>query len=247
MLDRELEDAEEQYQTTIRSHLQMVDSLLDLQYLRMRALTDEYEKNLHQMEEEFDTERTEIINAHGRQKKDILDIKSAMENDISEAEADARQEFESQREELKKRNSEEYNVLKISLESCIEDLENQFHNSHAVYLASTNSRTQSFKELTERDAASARIIEKRMRKLTRLHDSLSHWRTKIATNTREWEERNRSLRDEKDTMAKHYQELKGRMNRFRDAENERIKALAIHSSNAIKVGVPLCEIVRARE
>lgn len=33
-----------------------------------------------------------------------------------------------------------------------------------------------------------------MRKLVKLQDALGHWRTKIATNSREWEERNRALR-----------------------------------------------------
>jgi len=36
----------------------------------------------------------------------------------------------------------------------------------------------------------------------------TQWRTKIATNSREWEERNRALRNEKEIMSRHYQELK---------------------------------------
>lgn len=38
MLDRDLEDAEEQHQMALRSHLTIVDSLLALQYKRVRAL-----------------------------------------------------------------------------------------------------------------------------------------------------------------------------------------------------------------
>jgi hypothetical protein len=51
-----------------------------------------------------------------------------------------------------------------------------------AYLDSTESRTQSFKELTAKDAASAKIIEQRMRKLIRLHEQIAQWRTKIATS-----------------------------------------------------------------
>mmetsp|Transcript_36300 Transcript_36300/g.43865 ORF Transcript_36300/g.43865 Transcript_36300/m.43865 type:complete len:516 (-) Transcript_36300:287-1834(-) len=234
MLDRDLEDAEEQYQMALRSHLMIVDALIDLQYTRVKALEEEFTNSLCALEEEFETERTEIINAHMRQKKDIHDMMAAMEHQFQEVEHDARQEFESQREEIKNRNSEEYNVLKISLESTIEELERHFEQAHQAYLASTDARTQSFRQLTKNDAASARIIEKRMRKLIRLQDSLAHWRTKIATNSREWEERNRSLRNEKDIMSRHYQELKGGMNRFRGAEGERLKQLSINSGTCIK-------------
>ena len=38
MLDRDLEDAEEQYQMAHRAHLMVMDSLLDLQHNRLRAL-----------------------------------------------------------------------------------------------------------------------------------------------------------------------------------------------------------------
>ena len=64
----------------------------------------------------------------------------------------------------------------------------------------------------------------------RASHSLAHWRTKIATNSREWEERNRLLRNEKDIMSRHYQTLKGGMNRFRGAEGacELLKCPAMH-------------------
>ncbi len=54
MLDRDLEEAEEQYQAAIRSHLAVVDSLLTLQYQRMRALEAEFTSDLHALQDEFD-------------------------------------------------------------------------------------------------------------------------------------------------------------------------------------------------
>ena len=85
-----------------------------------------------------------------------------------------------------------------------------------------------------RDGISARTIEKRMRKLIRLQDSLVHWRTKIATNSREWEDRNRALRNEKEVMSRHYQELKGGMNKFRSKEGKKLQALILNSGAAAK-------------
>uniref|UniRef100_A0A061R1K0 Dynein regulatory complex subunit 2 n=1 Tax=Tetraselmis sp. GSL018 TaxID=582737 RepID=A0A061R1K0_9CHLO len=232
MLDRDLEDAEEQYQLSLRGHLRVVEGLLDLQYLRMKALQEEFNSDLKALEEEFDTERAEIENAHARQKKDMHDMMAKMEQEFQEAENEARHEFESVREEIKNRNSEEYNVLKIQLESTIEELERHFEHAHQAYLSSTEMRTAAFRQLTKNDAASARIIEKRMRKLVRLQDALAHWRTKIATNSKDWEERNRALRNEKDIMSKHYQALKGTMDRFRSAQADRLKTLSLSSGSA---------------
>lgn len=52
-------------------------------------------------------------------------------------------------------------------------------------------------------------------------------RTKIATNSKDWEERNRALRNEKDIMSRHYQALKATMDRFRAAQADRLKTLSL--------------------
>ena len=52
-------------------------------------------------------------------------------------------------------------------------------------------------------------------------------RTKIATNSKDWEERNRALRNEKDIMSRHYQALKSTMDRFRAGQSDRLKTLSL--------------------
>ena len=99
------------------------------------------------------------------------------------------QEFESNREEIKNKNSEEYNVLRFTLEGLIEELERHFDSAHANYMATTEQRTQDFKNLTIKDQTSARTIETQMRRLARLQDSLSHWKTKLTSNAKKCEER----------------------------------------------------------
>merc|ERR1719160_1159610 len=46
MLDRDLEDSEDQYQMALRSHLLIVDKLIDLHNARLRGLEFEFEKDL---------------------------------------------------------------------------------------------------------------------------------------------------------------------------------------------------------
>merc|ERR1719230_438358 len=100
-------------------------------------------------------------------------------------------------------------------------------------MATTEQRTQDFKNLTQRDKESAKTIETQMRRLQRLQDSLAQWKTKLASNGRKCEERNRALKEEKDAISKHFQELKGRMNKFREREGRRLQELTINSQGAI--------------
>ena len=55
MLDRDLEDAEEQYSMALRGHYHIVDSLQDLQHMRMQSLDEDFKKDLETLETQFET------------------------------------------------------------------------------------------------------------------------------------------------------------------------------------------------
>jgi hypothetical protein len=60
------------------------------------------------------------------------------------------------------------------------------------------------------------------------------FRAKMATNVRECEERNRALKEEKDAVAAHFQELKGRMNRFREGQQRKLVALTKNVDSGLR-------------
>ena len=62
---------------------------------------------------------------------------------------------------------------------------------------------------------------------THMQDQLKHWRSKITSNSQEWEDRNASLLAEKKSMSRHYQSLKSAMDSFRGAQGERLKQLSL--------------------
>jgi len=233
VLDRDLEDSEEQYQMALRAHLLIVDKLIDLHNQRLRGIEFEFEKDMQELKDEFGAERAEILGSHAQHKKELLDIMATMEADFNDQESDARQEFESTREEIKNKNSEEYNVLRFTLEGLIEELERHFDSAHSNYMNTTEQRTQDFKNLTIKDQQSAKTIETQMKRLQRLQDSIAHWKQKLASNGAKCEARNQAMKGERDSIMKHFQELKARMNKFREREAARLQELTINSQAAI--------------
>ena len=231
MLDRDLEESEEQYQMALRSHLQNIDVLIDLQDARLLALENDFEADLRTLEDEFNAEREEIEKQHVTEKTELLDIMAAVEADERERETESRHEHEQIREEIRNKNTEEINVLRITLESQIEELERHFESAHLNYLQNTDQRTQDFKYLTTQDQTLSKDIEIKLLKIERLKQSLAHWRSKIAQNNRECTQRNKSLKAEKDAIANHFQELKSRMNKFRVTESRRLLELTQNARN----------------
>eukprot|EP00960_Hanusia_phi_P059657 764244-Hanusia_phi.AAC.2 len=233
MLDRDLDDAEEQYQIALRSHLQNVDTLIELYNSKVRQLEKEFEEEILQIQNDFQTERSDIVSKHTRAKGELSEIIDLVEQQFRDTELEAKQDFDSYCEELKNKNLEDRNVLKIMLESQIEGLENHFANAAETYDQTTRQRTQQFRNLTAKDRNAAQTIETQLKRLQRLQDTLSHWRMKIASNVKECEERNRLMREERDQISRHFQELKLRMNKMRDEQSARLMELSLQSRKSV--------------
>merc|ERR1711975_106158 len=77
-------------------------------------------------------------------------------------------------------------------------------------------------------------IDKKQKACARLMEMLQHWRTKISNNMKEAEARNKALKEEKEKVVGHYQELKGRMTGVREAEDRRLTELTLNSRKAIQ-------------
>jgi len=234
MLDRDLEDAEDQYLTALRGHMQALDALLDLQELRIQKLDKEFRENLSMTEQEFESERQEIVATHVRQKKDLQDIIVAMEAEFARIAAEAEQEFEAERTDIKNRAQEEYHVTRIQQNNAIEDCEAHYDKMYKTYMQSSEKDAADFQRLAQTDKQDAKEIEREMNRLARLHHAVQHWRLKIANNEEEWSDRNAALRDEKDVMTRHYAKLKGQMDRFRRQQQSRLKELSRQSGAAME-------------
>jgi len=234
MLDRDLEEAEEQFQMALRAHLLNVDELIDLQDERLLGLEKEFEADLRELEQEFQTEKSKLVAQHTMERNELQRIMQAVDQQEKEREADAKQEHEQLREEIRNKNLEDINVLRITLDSSIEELEQHFETAHLNYLQNTDQRTQDFKYLTAKDQDLSRDIELKIRKIERLQQSLALWRTKIAQNVRECSERNKALDEEKAAISHHFQTLKAKMNRMREDQRRRLAALSQGAREASK-------------
>ena len=233
MIDRDLEEAEEQYQMSLRSNLVNIDEFIKLHDTRLYALERGFQTELATMQNDYKKENDSIVSKFGKEKKELLAIIEAVENEEEEAENEARHKFEQLREEIRNRNGEDINLLRISLDAQIEELEQQFETAHLNYLQQTAQRTHDFKELTQNDQRLDDEIYKRRKEVGGLQATIQQWKAKIRTLLRDTEERNRLMLDEKLSIQKHYQQLKQRIQVYRGSQNQLLLQLT-QSANSCK-------------
>lgn len=218
----------------LRAHLQNVDGLIDQQKLRIQSLQQEYEEELEVIHEEFDTERAIMIDQHNVEMNDIADILFAMEQNFQDKENEAKSEFQSMTDEIRNKHMEEKHGLHHTLQDKLEFYWKEFSNALKMYQENNQDRKLAFEELKAKDDDSAQEIDAQMRKLTRISEQIAQLKSKMASNAKECEERNRQLKEEREKMLAHFQHLKSQMNKLRDGERDKLTKLTLESNSAIK-------------
>jgi len=232
MLDRDLEEAEDQYQMALRLHLQNMDSLIQLHDNRLYALERNFQGELKQTQTDVGDDKTLIMGKFNNEKHELNMVIEAIDEEEEGKDIESRHSFEQLREEIRNRSLEEINMLRISLDAQIEELENHFETAHLNYLQQTAQRTHDFKELTQTDQRLSKDIEVKRKKIDVLQTNIQQWRAKTRQLSRETEERNRLLKEEKHTIQKHYQQLKQRISGYRGTQNQRLLQLSQNASDS---------------
>ena len=81
MLDRDLDEAEEQYQMALRNHLIHVDELIELQTSRLRGLEEEFQRDIEIVQSEFDGEKSDIKSSHAMERRELKDMIETIEEE----------------------------------------------------------------------------------------------------------------------------------------------------------------------
>ena len=178
------------------------------------------------VKDEFEREKEIVDSKFAQEKKDLQSVITHIEQEENAREAEAKYAYEQLREEIRNRALEDINMLRISLDAQIEELEHHFETAHLNYLQLTAQKTHDFKELTQTDQKLTKDIEHMRKKVDTLRTSIQHWRAKTRQLGRETEERNRLLLAEKHTIQKHYQQLKGRIKTYRLNQTQRLLHLS---------------------
>lgn len=151
MLDRDLDEAEEQYQMALRNHL-------------IRILKAEY-----------DQEKTDIARSHDAETlelREMIDTINEEENAKAKAMTEA---FLAEKEQIRNKNVEEQETMKMDLIKKIDALDNAFEVSFQQYMHETEPKTLQYSELlhnneetTEKIKEMTHLINRTKRKTQRL-------------------------------------------------------------------------------
>ncbi|XP_011758560.1 dynein regulatory complex subunit 2 isoform X2 [Macaca nemestrina] len=233
-LAKDLSEAEEQYARALRSHLHNVDQLLALQRHRLSLLEESYNMELEALTKEFETERKTIIDQHEKEIHYLQDIFMAMEQNYIDSEYESKLEFQSMWNDLKNMNLEEKHFLRLHLENIVEDLWRKFQDVLKNYTDATEDRKAAFETLQVKDEKSSKEIEVQMKKIQKLQDAITISKGKIMIHSRESEDENRYIRNDKELVLVQLRKLKAQRTQARAASQKNLVKLTLESNATLK-------------
>lgn len=117
LLDKNLDEAEDQFQMALKNHLMHVESLMSVQEARIRGLQDEFRRNVEILQYEYEKERTDMEKTHNSQIKELEDTIQTVKEEQRRIMEEAKQQEQAYREEVKNWNLEEESSMKTTLDT----------------------------------------------------------------------------------------------------------------------------------
>ncbi|XP_004863122.1 coiled-coil domain-containing protein 65 isoform X2 [Heterocephalus glaber] len=233
-LAKDLAEAEEQYAHALRSHLHNVDQLLALQRRRLSLLEESYNMELEALTMEFETERKTITDQHEKEIHYLQDVFMAMEQNYIDSEYESKLEFQSMWDDLKNKNLEEKHFLRLQLENIVEDLCKRFQEALKRYTDATEDRKIAFETLKVKDEKSSKEIEAQMKTIQKLQEAIAVSKGKIMLHSRESEDQNQYIRNDKELVLIQLRKLKAQRSQAWGTSQENLVKLTRESNAALK-------------
>ena len=140
----------------LRNHLMHTDNLISLQQSRLRGLNEEFERDVRILKNEFDQEKGEIERSHEAETNELTEmietIKEVEENKLKLI----KDTFMAEKEQVKNKNSELQDNMKVELVNKIGLLDNDFEVQFKRYLVDTETRTADYSKLVNENIETSR-------------------------------------------------------------------------------------------
>ncbi|POI34947.1 hypothetical protein CIB84_001300 [Bambusicola thoracicus] len=220
-LQQELKNKDEQYVQTIKKQSDDIHLLLERMEEQIRMMLKTYRRNIHQIEKAFELERRELLDNNRKKWEEAIQALNTKELEYLHDRVRKVEEYEKQLNQLRVQDEEEYNSMKIHLESDVQNLERQLQHMKAVYLVNQEKLEYNLQVLKKRDEENTIIRSQQKRKLNRLHSLLSNLRTKLVKQEKQFREENQSLAADCERITGQCKEVQRRMRHFAASDAEK--------------------------
>lgn len=218
-----LKTKEEEYVKELKRQSEEIDRLLERmneQYMKYESTTAD---ELVTIEGAFVQERIELINANSKEVEQLFESRKVSEIKFTNDKEDRVDDQDSHLEKIRVTDSEEYNVVKIKLETDVQFLEQQLQQMSATYQLNMEKLEYNHQVLKKREEENGTILSSQKRKINRLSEHLNVLRLKSTKQEKMFQNENSLLHSDFKNLSEQYKELQKKVQHFKNTDNKKFK------------------------
>ena len=202
------------YVKTLKKYGEDVDLLIE----RMKDQTFNMKKfclaELNNIENAFMTERKEVLDSQRKEWDDKLEERRFKEIAFLEERFKRVEHNEIELNTMRVKDAEEYNEVKIKLETDIHILQQQFEQMKATYQLNQEKLEYNYQVLLKRDEENAKTKAQQKRKITKLQDNLTNLKKRLAKQIKQFNDENLQLSEDYKRVTDMFNDLQLKSKHF---------------------------------
>jgi hypothetical protein len=231
MLNRDIDEAEEQYNIALTNHFIHIKQLTELQDSRVRGLFQEFDKDVNELEMEFTEEMKSIQDNFNEEQNEINKMRTFISREYDKKIEDVRLELSDMSNTQIQKITEIYGRVQETIKRNGINDNTRFGNEMAEIRQKADEKNEKDKRnISELNSLDKEIAAKK-KTLDKQNEELKQLKLKIKQNSEDWEIKNDSLKLEKEKILESYRILKEKLIQFRLNQREKLKKLVKNSWN----------------
>ncbi|KAG2497477.1 hypothetical protein HYH03_004630 [Edaphochlamys debaryana] len=219
----ELKKKDDEFVKTLKRQAEDVDTLLQFMSRQFVEMQNAFKEELDEIENAFLQERSDLLESNRREMQELFDKRSKLEQDFMDRYLAAVETYQQQLEGHRQMDAEEYHILKIKLETDIQNLEQHLEAMRATYQLNTEKLEYNYRVLKEREKENSTTIESQKKKLSRQRDILSSLKQRYAEADRRYRDDNMRLTDEYKRITEQFKDLQSKFRHFELVDTKKYK------------------------
>lgn len=217
----ELKQKDDHYVKDLKKQAEDIDLMIERMDEQVKQLTKADRQELNEIEKSFVAERTELLETHTKKWDQTMQMRRDKEVDFMKSREKRVDDYEQQLQHLRVQDAEEYNQVKIKLETDVQILQQQLQQMKATYQLNTEKLEYNFQVLRKRDEENTITKSQQKRKITRLQDVLTNLKIKLAKQEKSYKDENTQLTEDYKRITEQFRELQKKSKHFMATDNKK--------------------------
>ncbi|KAG1659692.1 hypothetical protein FOA52_004331 [Chlamydomonas sp. UWO 241] len=217
----ELKRKDDEFVKTLKRQAEDIDSLLQYMSRQFVEMQASYKEELTDIETAFLQERANLLGSNKSEMQELFDRRSRLEQEFMERYLASVENYQALLDALRVSDAEDYHILKIRLETDIQNLEQHLETMRATYQLNTEKLEYNYRVLVERDHENQATINQQKRKISRQRDILSGLKQRYNDTEKRYLEENMKLTDEYKRTTEQFKDLQGKFRLFEAVDTKK--------------------------